>query len=247
MMQLWWWNVLLDLRPVLPTIRVPTLLLHREANAIVPLAWGRYMEEEIPDARLVVLPGSDNLFFTSAVDEFVDHVEEHVTGAPPIRELDRALVTVLFTDIVGSSEHATRLGDKRWTSLLDHHDALITRELDRYRGRRVNPTGDGVLATFDGPARAIRCAQAICTGVRTFGIEVRAGLHAGEVELRGDDIGGIAVHIGARISALAGAGEVLVSSTVKDLVAGSGIEFHGRGEHELKGVQGTWNLFAIRN
>jgi class 3 adenylate cyclase len=234
----------LDLRSVPPTIRVPTLVLHREDDRMVRLDHGRYLAEHIPDARLVVVPGTDYWFFTQGVDGIVDHIEEFITGAPPVRETDRALATVLFTDIVGSTEHATRLGDKRWTDLLNHHDELVSRELERHRGRKVNPTGDGILATFDGPARAVRCAQAICSAVRPFGIEVRAGLHTGEVELRGEDIGGIAVHIGQRVSALAGPGEVLVSRTVTDLVAGSGIEFEERGEHELKGVPGRWPIYA---
>jgi class 3 adenylate cyclase len=235
----------LDLRSVPPTIRVPTLVLHREADRMVRLDHSRYLAEHIPGARLVVVPGTDYWFFTEAPDEIVDHIEEFITGAPPVRETDRALATVMFTDIVGSTEHASRLGDKDWTKVLDRHDAIISRELERHRGRRVNPTGDGVLASFDGPARGVRCAQAICTGVRTLGIEVRAGLHTGEVELRGEDVGGIAVHIGQRVSALAGPGEVLVSRTVTDLVAGSGLRFNDRGEHELKGIPGKWPLFSV--
>ncbi len=236
----------IDLRAVLPTIRVPTLVLQKEANRVVPLDWGRYLADHIAGARLIVLPGSDNLFFTEAADEFIDNVEEFITGAPPVRDPDRALATVLFTDIVSSTERAAAEGDREWTRLLDQYDALASRELERHRGRKVNPTGDGMLATFDGPARAVRCAQAIIESARTtLGFEVRAGLHTGEVELRGDDIGGIAVHIGQRISALAGAGEVLVSRTVTDLVAGSGLEFDERGEHKLKGVPGEWRIYAV--
>ena len=178
-----------DLRSVPPTIRVPTLVLHREADRMVRLDHGRYLAEHIPGARLVVVPGTDYWFFTQGADEIVDHIEEFITGAPPVREADRALATVLFTDIVGSTDHATRLGDKRWTDLLNRHDELVSRELERHRGRKVNPTGDGILATFDGPARGVRCAQAMTSAVRPLGIEVRAGLHTGEVELRGDDIG----------------------------------------------------------
>lgn len=241
--QRWYFN--LDLRSVPPTIRVPTLVLHREADQMVRLDHGRYLAEHILGARLVVVPGTDYWFFTQGVDEIVDHIEEFITGAPPVRETDRALATVLFTDIVGSTDHATRLGDKRWTDLLNRHDELVSRELERHRGRKVNPTGDGTLGTFDGPARAVRCAQAICSAVRPLGIEVRAGLHTGEVELRGDDIGGIAVHIGQRVSALAGPGEVLVSRTVTDLVAGSGLKFEERGEHELKGVPGKWAIYTV--
>ncbi len=239
------WGSKLDLRSVLPAIRVPTLVLHREDDQRVPLDHGRYLADHIPGARLVVVPGTDFMFFTQGADEIVDHIEEFITGAPPVREPDRALATVLFTDIVDSTDHASRLGDKNWTDLLDRHDELVSRELERHRGRKVNPTGDGILATFDGPARAVRCAQAICEAVRNLGIEVRAGLHTGEVELRGEDIGGIAVHIGQRVSALAGPGEVLVSRTVTDLVAGSGLAFEERGEHDLKGVPGRWPIYAV--
>jgi class 3 adenylate cyclase len=228
----------------LPSIRVPTLVLHRQADPLIRLDNGRYAEH-ISGARLVVIPGTDFWFFTEGAEDYVDHIEEFITGIPPVREPDRALTTVLFTDIVASTEHAVRLGDKRWTHVLDQHDAIVDRELARHRGRRVNPTGDGVLASFDGPARAVRCAQAICDGVRALGIEARSGLHTGEVELRGDDIGGIAVHVGQRVSAVAGPGEVVVSSIVKDLVAGSGIEFVDRGEHILKGVPGSWRLFGV--
>ena len=175
----------------------------------------------------------------------LDAVEEFLTGFRPVRESDRALATVLFTDIVGSTSHATRLGDTGWTQVLNDHDSLVSRELERHRGRLVKYTGDGILATFDGPGRAVRCAQSIVEGVRFIGIEVRAGVHTGEIEWRGDDVGGIAVHIGQRVCALAGPGEVLVSRTVTDLVVGSGIEFEDRGEYELKGVPGTWRLFSV--
>lgn len=239
------WFLTLDLRSVLPAIRVPTLVMHREDDELSPVDHGRYLADHIPGARLVVVPGSDTLFFTQGADEIVDHIEQFITGAPPVRETDRALATVLFTDIVGSTEHATTLGDKRWTDLLNRHDQLVSHQLERHRGRKVNPTGDGILATFEGPARAVRCAQAICQAVRSLGIEVRAGVHTGEVELRGEDIGGIAVHIGQRVSALAGPGEVLVSRTVTDLVAGSGLQFEERGERELKGVPGKWPIYAV--
>jgi pimeloyl-ACP methyl ester carboxylesterase len=241
------WMVSLDLRAVLPAIRVPALVLHRQADPMIPLDHGRYLADHIAQARLTVVPGADHWFFTEGADEIVDHIEEFITGVRPISEPDRALATVMFTDIVSSTAHAARLGDKRWTEVLDQHDAIVNLELLRYRGRKVNPTGDGLLATFDGPARAVRCAQAICEGVRRLGIEARAGLHTGEVELRGEDIGGIAVHIGQRISALAGGGEVLVSRTVTDLVAGSGLQFSERGERELKGVPGTWAVFAVQS
>jgi class 3 adenylate cyclase len=232
------WLEDLDLRTVLPTIRVPTLVLHREAGQTPQLDQGRYLADHIAGARLVVVPGTDYEFISEHPDEIVDHIEEFITGVPPLREPDRALATVLFTDFVASTEHAARMGDKKWATILDQHDVLVRRELDRHRGRKINTTGDGVLATFDGPARAVRCAQAIIDAMQALGVEVRAGLHTGEVELRGDDIGGIAVHIGQRVSALAGPGEVLVSRTITDLVASSGLEFEDRGEHELKGVSG---------
>ena len=184
------------------------------------------------------LQGNDYFPHLGDQDAILDEIEEFLTGVRPVHVPDRALATVLFTDIVSSTERAAALGDDAWTRTLDHHDALVAREVERHRGRKINPTGDGILATFDGPARAVRCAQAICEEVRSLGIEVRAGLHTGEIELRGEDIGGIAVHIGQRVSALAGPGEVLVSSTVKDLVAGSGITFADRGSHVLKGVPG---------
>ena len=226
-----------DFRTVLPSIQAPTLVVHK-ASAIVPLDQGRHLAAHIPGARLVVLPGSDNMFFTETVDDFVDHVEEFVTGVVPVRDPHRALATVLFTDIVASTEHAVRLGDRAWTALLERHDRIVDRELSRHRGRRVNPTGDGVLATFDGPARGVRCARAIIEALRPLGLDVRAGLHCGEVELRGDDIGGMAVHIAARVAAQAEPGQVLVSRTVVDLTAGSGIVTQERGEYGLKGVPG---------
>ena len=240
-----WWNLTLDVRPVLATIHVPTLLLHRKDCRTPPFGMGQYLAEHIVAAQLKVLPGTDTLPFSEDPDDVVDHIEEFVTGVPPIRQPNRTLATVLFTDIVGSTEHVTRLGDKEWMRRLDRHDDLVAEALRRYGGRKVNPTGDGMLATFDGPARGVRCAQAIIDAVQPLGVEVRAGLHTGEVELRGHDIGGIAVHIGQRVSAMAGPGEVLVSRTVTDLVAGSGLEFEDRGECDLKGVPGTLRLFAL--
>jgi class 3 adenylate cyclase len=239
------WAQGIDVRSILPAIQAPTLVMHHRRSRLFHIAFSEYLAEHIPNARMRVLPGADLYMFSEVADEVIDEIEEFITGAPPVREPDRALATVLFTDIAASTEHATRLGDKKWTQLLDRHDSLIARELERHRGRRVNPTGDGILATFDGPARAVRCAQAIVEGVGPLGIDVRAGLHTGEVELRGEDIGGIAVHIGQRVSALAGPGEVLVSRTVTDLVAGSGLEFEDRGEHELKGVPGRWAIYAV--
>ena len=235
-----------DLRAILPTVGVPTLVLCRRETRIAPLA--RYVGQHIPGAKLVEVPGSDQLFFAGDTTPVLDEIEEFLTGSLPAHRSDRLLATVLFTDVVGSTEQAARLGDRRWKELLAVHDALVEAEIKRFRGRMVRSTrdsGDGALATFDGPGRAIRCACAIRDAVRSLGIDVRAGLHTGEIELRGDDVAGLAVHIGARVSALAGAGAVFVSSTVKDLVAGSGIDFEDRGEHELKGVPGSWKVYAV--
>lgn len=239
------WVIALDVRDLLPNIRVPSLILHCEGNALGPEIAG-YIADRVPDARIVILSGADLTLYGGSADEMVDRIEEFLTGASPVRDLDRALTTVLFTDIVGSTDQAAKLGDRAWSKLLGQHDALVEREIERHRGKKVNPTGDGVLATFDGPARAVRCAEAICRAAPALGVEVRAGLHTGEVELRGEDIGGIAVHIGQRISALAGPGEILVSRTVTDLVVGSGIEFDEWGEYELKGVPNRWQVFAVR-
>jgi class 3 adenylate cyclase len=233
-------------RHLLSAIRVPTLVVYRTAD-VAHAAGSRYLGAHIPGAKVVELQGSDYFPFLGDQDAILDEIEEFLTGVRPVPALDRALATVLFTDIVSSTERAAALGDDAWTRTLDRHDDLVAREVERHRGRRINTTGDGMLATFDGPARAVRCAQAICTGVRSLGIEVRAGLHTGEIELRGVDIGGIAVHIGARVSALAGPSEVLVSSTVKDLVAGSGLSFADRGAHALKGVPDQWRVFAVES
>ncbi|HEV3351863.1 MAG TPA: adenylate/guanylate cyclase domain-containing protein [Acidimicrobiales bacterium] len=233
-----------DVRPVLPTIQVPTLVLHRTGDQFCPIAQGRYYAEHIPGARFVELPGEDHAGWEGDADPGNDEIEEFITGHRPMYEPDRVLATVLFTDIVGSTEKARELGDRRWRELLDHHDELARAQLDRHQGRLVKTTGDGLLATFDGPARAIRCASTLR---QILPVPIRAGLHTGEVELRGDDVGGIAVHIGARVAAIAGAGEVLVSRTVKDLVAGSGITFTDRGSHTLKGVPDEWQLYAVAN
>jgi class 3 adenylate cyclase len=233
-----------DLRPVLPSVHVPTLVLYRTGALLA--GQSRYVADHIAGATRVELPGEDSLlFFLGDTGPLLDAIEEFLTGQLPLHHSDRVLATVLFTDIVGSTEHAAQVGDRRWKELLVTHDALLGAEVDRFRGRMVKSTGDGVLATFDGPGRAIRCACAIRDSVLQLGIDMRAGLHAGEIELRGDDVAGMAVHIGARVSAAAGAGEVLVSSTVKDLVAGSDIDFDDRGEHELKGVPGSWKLYAV--
>lgn len=234
----------IDIRAVLPTIRVPTLVLHRTEDQLIDPRHSRYLAERIPGARLVELPGRDSIPVAGDSDAILDEVEEFLTGVRRGREPDRVLATVMFTDIVDSTTHAARLGDHRWRDLLESHHAVVRQELDRFRGREVKTTGDGFLATFDGPARAIRAAAAIREGVRRLGIEIRAGLHTGEVEMIGEDVGGLAVHIGARVGALAGGGEVLVSSTVRDLVVGSGIAFADRGVQQLKGVPGEWRLFA---
>jgi pimeloyl-ACP methyl ester carboxylesterase/class 3 adenylate cyclase len=233
-----------DVRRVLPSIRVPTLVIHRSGDRATPLGGGRYLAEHIPGAQLIEVPGNDHFPWVGDTDAILDEVEQFVTGTRRGSEADRILATVLFTDIVASTQHAAELGDRRWRGVLEGYYSLVGTELERYRGRRIATAGDGVLATFDGPARAIRCAHAIAASVRQVGIDVRAGLHTGECELMGDSIGGIAVHIGARVAGAAEPGEVLVSSTVKDLVAGSGISFTDRGVHVLKGVPGEWHLFA---
>jgi class 3 adenylate cyclase len=235
-----------DLRPLLPTIQAPTLVLCRSGDQVGGPDHARYLARHIPGAKLVELPGHDNLIYVGDTAAGVDEIEEFLTGARHAPETDRLLATVLFTDIVGSTERAAELGDRKWRDLLDAHDQAVRRQLERFRGKEVNTVGDGFLATFDGPGRAIQCARAIRDVVRALGIEERAGLHTGEIEVRDDDIGGMAVHIGARVGQLADAGEVLVSSTVKDLVAGSGIDFTDRGQHELKGVPGAWQLFAVQ-
>ena len=235
----------LDIRQVLPVIQAPTLVLHRRDDRMINVEMGRYISDHVPGAKFVELEGTDHLFFTGDADAIVDEIQEFLTGARPLPPVDRVLATVLFTDIVDSTQRAVELGDQRWKELLTKHDAQVRRQLERFQGREVNTTGDGFVATFDGPARAIRCATAIRDAVRSIGLEVRAGLHTGEVEVRGDDISGIAVHLAARVAAAAGAGEVLVSRTVVDLVAGSGLEFAARGQHVLKGVPGEWELFAV--
>jgi class 3 adenylate cyclase len=234
-----------DVRHVLGSIRVPTLVLHRAENRLVDAALGRYLAERIPGGRYVEVPGVDYFPFVGDSATILDEIEEFVTGQRGAREADRVLATVLFTDIVGSTERAADLGDRRWRELLQRHHDGIRRELERHRGEEVDTAGDGFLATFDGPARAVRCARAIGAAVRPLGLEVRCGLHTGEVERAGRQVSGLGVHIAARVMALAGPGEVLVSSTVKDLVAGSGIEFQDRGTHALKGVPAHWRLFRV--
>jgi pimeloyl-ACP methyl ester carboxylesterase len=236
----------IDVRAVLPLIQVPTLVLHRRGDRVVNVGAGRYLGEHIPGARYVELAGSDHAAWAGDIDSILGEVEEFVTGtrAAPAEDIDRVLATVLFTDVVGSTQRAVEIGDKRWRDLLESHNGIVRTELQRHRGREIKTIGDGFLSTFDGPARAIRAGQAIVKGVHELGLQVRAGIHTGECEMLGEDVGGIAVHIGARVAALAAADEVLVSSTVKDLVAGSGITFAERGSHSLKGVPGEWRLFA---
>src|SRR6185295_46952 len=230
----------IDVRPVLPTIRVPTLILHRTGDLVAPVEGARLMAERIPDARMVEFEGTDHVPFTGDFEPIVDEMEEFLTGTRHARPLDRVLATVMFTDLVDSTRRAADAVDRRWRELIARHDELTRRQLDRYRGREVKTLGDGFLATFDGPARAIECACAIRDGISAHGLELRAGLHTGECELDGDDVRGMAVNIGARVGAIAGANEVLVSSTVRDLVVGADLEFTERGEHELKGVPGKW-------
>jgi pimeloyl-ACP methyl ester carboxylesterase len=234
-----------DVRDILPTIHVPTLVLHRRGDRVVNRRAGEELARRIPGARYVELAGIDHLPWAGDSDAVLGEIEEFLTGTRSMPEPDRVLATVMFTDIVGSTERAAELGDARWRELLAAHQTTVREELKRFRGREVKTIGDGYLATFDGPARAIECGRAITKAVRPLGLEVRIGLHSGEVELIGEDLGGMAVHIGARIGDLASGGEVLVSRTVRDLVVGSGIDFEERGTHQLKGVPGDWELFAI--
>ncbi len=233
-----------DIRGVLSSITVPTLLIHRTGDRDADIGGTRYMADRIPGARLVELPGADHLPWTDDSDSVVDEIEEFVTGVRPRPTIDRVLATVLFTDIVDSTLVASQLGDARWRQVIDSHDQICQDQVARHSGTFVKGTGDGILATFDGPARAVRCAEAIALDTKPLGIATRAGVHTGEIELRGDDIGGIAVHIASRVIGEANAAEVLTSSTVKDLVAGSGIIFTSRGEHTLKGIPGTWELYS---
>jgi pimeloyl-ACP methyl ester carboxylesterase len=238
-------NAQIDVRHVLPAIRVPTLILHSANDRAMEIGHARYLADRISGAKLVELTGPDHIPWLSDGDLVSNEIEEFLTGVRHGPEPDRVLVTVLFTDIVGATEKAASIGDRGWHDLLDAHHALVRRELSTFRGREIDTAGDGFLAAFDGPARAIRCACAISESMRSLGIEVRAGLHTGECEVMGDKFGGIAVHIGARIAALASAGEVLVSSTVRDLVAGSGLTFLDRGMQPLRGVPEAWHLFAV--
>lgn len=237
----------IDVRDVLARVTVPTLILHRDNTDFSPVDNGRYLAEHIAGSRFVELPGDDVLYWVGDTAPMLDEIEEFVTGVRGYGA-ERVLTTIVFTDIVGSTERAALLGDDRWRDLLDNHDAIIRHELDRFSGHEVNTAGDGFVATFTSPSAAIACADAIVDAVRVLGIEVRVGIHAGEVEVRGarkEDVAGMAVHIGARVAALAGPSEVLVSSTVRDIVTGSRHRFADRGEHELKGVPGSWRLCAL--
>jgi class 3 adenylate cyclase/alpha-beta hydrolase superfamily lysophospholipase len=241
------WAMEFDLRPVLPAIQARTLIVHRSGAALYDPESVQAAVKLIPDARCAELPGADALAYVGDTDALLDVVQEFLTGAQGTADFDRSLATVLFTDIVGSTQKAGQLGDRRWRYLLDEHHARIRRLLDRFRGSEVDTAGDGFFATFDGPARAVRCACAVRDAVRDIGIEIRAGLHTGEVERRGAAVTGLAVHVGARVAALAGANEVLVTSTVRTLVLGSGITFADRGLHRLKGVPDQWQLFAVEH
>jgi pimeloyl-ACP methyl ester carboxylesterase len=238
-------NYDIDIRHVLPVVRVPTLVVHSRGDQTIPAGAGRFLAEHIPGAKYVELPGIDHVPWGGDADAILDEIEEVLTGVRHGPEPDRVLATVVFTDIVGATETAAELGDRRWKDLIQAYHAAVRRELARFRGREIDTAGDGVLAAFDGPARAVRCGCAVREAVRGLGLQVRTGVHSGECEVIGEKIGGIAVHIGARVAAEAGPGEVLVSSTVKDLVAGSGLRFADRGPRALKGVPGEWRLFAV--
>ena len=234
-----------DVRDVLPSIRVPTLVMHRERDSFIKVEHSRYIASKIPGARYVELEGEENMFSLGDVEALIGEIEEFLTGTRHEREPDRMLATVLFTDICDSTRRAAEMGDRGWRFLLERHDALFRQALERHRGREVKRTGDGFLATFDGPARAIRCAASVAEAMGTLGIQIRAGLHTGELEVMDGDLGGLAVHIASRVMSHAGPNEVLVSGTVKDLVVGSGIDFEERGERELRGVPGEWRLYAV--
>jgi class 3 adenylate cyclase len=234
-----------DARSILPSIQAPTLVMHRERYGLLPVEHGRSLAEHIPGATFVELPGADGPLYWETPDEILEQVERFIVGVRPVVGAARSLATVLFTDIVGSTERARKLGDRRWREILDVHDDVARRHVEASGGRVIKHTGDGILATFDGPGRAIRAAQGMRDDLRVIGVEIRAGLHSGEVELRGEDVGGIAVHIASRVMGEASAGEILISRTVRDLVVGSSVGTVGRGIHALKGVEGDWELFGV--
>jgi class 3 adenylate cyclase len=241
-------NAQIDIRPILPSIRVPTVVMHRTSDRLVPLDVGRALADRIPNARFIEYAGEDHVFWFGDIEAFLGDVEEFVTGSRDSAsiEVERVLATVLFTDIVDSTRRAAGMGDHAWRGLLDNHDAIARQTVEKFRGRLVKTTGDGILATFDGPGRAVRCALAFSTAAGQIGLPLRAGLHTGEIELRHRDVGGIAIHAAARVMAQAQANEVLVSRVVTDLVAGAGLKFAERGSHELKGIPGKWDLFAAQ-
>jgi class 3 adenylate cyclase/pimeloyl-ACP methyl ester carboxylesterase len=234
-----------DVRDTLPRITAPTLILHRADSDFTPVAHGRYLAEHIAGSRIVELPGEDSLYWVGNTGPMLDEIEEFITGMRGGSDAERLLTTIVFTDIVASTERAALLGDDRWRDLLDNHDTIVRHELQRFGGREVNTAGDGFVATFSSPSAALACSDEIVDAVHVLGIEVRVGIHAGEVEVRGNDVAGMAVHIGARVAAQAGPSEVLVSSTVRDIVTGSRHRFADRGERELKGVPGQWRLCAL--
>jgi len=239
-------NAQIDVRPILPNVQVPTLVLHRRTDVQVPVALGRHLAAQIPNARFIEYPDGDHAFWSGETEALIGDIEEFVTGHRDTSstEFERVLATVLFTDIVDSTRSAAAMGDQAWRRSLDNHDQLAKQMLEKYRGNLVKTTGDGILATFDGPGRAVRCALAFGTAAGQIGLPLRAGLHTGEIELRGQDVGGIAVHAAARVMAQSQPGEVIVSRVVTDLVAGTGLKFTERGSHELKGLPGRWDLFA---
>jgi class 3 adenylate cyclase len=234
-----------DVRPLLSSVSVPTLVLHREGDRFVEVGAGLFLAEHIPDARFVVVPGEDHLFFVGDTDALVDEIEEFLTGVRSGAEGEVVMASVLFTDIVASTEHQTRVGPREWSRLSDYHDAMVRAALVRHRGHEVKTMGDGFLLTFDATGRALRCAEEILAGAKDMGLELRAGVHTGEVEVRGDDIAGLAVTIAKRVCDLAGPGQVLVSETVRTNMVGSGVEFSGHEVHELKGVPGSWPLYTL--
>jgi pimeloyl-ACP methyl ester carboxylesterase/class 3 adenylate cyclase len=238
-------NTPIDIRKVLPAIHVPTLVVHRTDDRLCPVEGAKYLARNIQGAKMAELPGIDHLPFVGDIDSIVDVVQEFLTGVRPVAEIDRELMTVMFVDVVGSTAQAIEIGDRRWRDRLVAYRATVRQELTPFRGIERSTSGDGFLATFDGPARAIHCASTIAESVRRHGLEVRIGLHTGECELLGDDISGVAVHIGARVATLGSAGEIMVSRTVRDLVAGSGIEFRDRGRHALKDLPGLWHVFSV--
>jgi class 3 adenylate cyclase len=238
-------TLLADVHDVIPRLACPTLVLNRSGNRVVSMEHSKDVAARISDAKLVELPGEDHLIFSQDADRVADEIEEFLTGTRTGKDPDRLLTTLLFTDIVGSTTRAAEWGDRRWRDLLDQHHGLVRSHLERYGGREVATTGDGFFASFASPTQAVRCVLDVAEAVETLGVRIRAGVHTGEVEVRGDDLGGLAVHIAARVSAAAGPGEVLVSSTVKDLLAGATVTFDDRGEHELKGVPGNWRLFRV--